>query len=165
MEIRPLRAADIDRLIEELWLPFAREMADLDPYNALADDVRPDARVYRQSNLDDSDTATFLATDEDMFAGYAVVMADPSPPVFARGREATIQEVYVSPDVRGSGVATALMDRAESWARARDCEYVTLSVTERNETARAVYDSRGYDGCRYKMDKRLADAPADPSSN
>lgn len=165
MEIRPLRADDIDRLIEELWLPFAREMADLDPYNALADDVRADARAYRQSNLDDSDTATFVATDEETFVGYAVVMADRSPPVFARGREATIEEVYVDPDFRGSGVATALMDRAESWAATRECEYVTLSVNERNETARAVYESRGYSVRRFKMDKRLAEAPVESVSN
>lgn len=159
MEIRPLRADEIDRLIEELWLPFAREMAELDAYNALADDVLDDARAYRRSNLEDSDTATFVATVDGAFAGYTVVVVAESPPVFARDREATIEEVYVSPDHRGSGIATALMDRAESWAATRDCEYATLSVNERNETARAVYESRGYGVRRYKMDTRLDDSP------
>lgn len=113
MEIRPLRADEVDRLIEELWLPFASEMAELDAYNALADDVLDAARAYRRSNLADSDTATF--------------------------------------------VATALLDRAESWAASRDCEYTALSVTERNETAQAVYESRGYAVRRYEMDNRLAE--------
>ncbi len=130
-------------------------MAELDPYNALAEDVRADARAYRQSNLEDPETATFIATDEDEFAGSTVIRVDESPPVFARDREATIGEVYVSPDHRGSGIATALMDRAESWADSRDCEYATLSVDERNGTARACYESCGYEVRRYKMDKRL----------
>lgn len=155
MEIRSLRADEVDRLIDELWLPFAREMAELDAYNALADDVREDARTYRRTNQEDPDTATFVATVDGAFAGYTVVMADRSPPVFARGPEATIEEVYVEPDHRGSGIASALLDRAESWAETRGCEYATLSVNERNETARAVYESRGYAVRRYKMDKRL----------
>lgn len=156
MEIRRRRAGDVDRLIDELWLPFAREMAELDSYNALAVDVIVDARAYRRSNLEESDTATFIATVDDDVAGYTVVSADCSPPVFARGREATLEEVYVvAPAHRGSGFATRLMDRTESWAETRECEYVTLSVNERYESARSVYESRGYGIRRLEMDKRL----------
>lgn len=155
MNVRPLRAHEIDRLIDELWLPFAREMADLDAYNELAEDVRADARSYRREKLADESTATFVATVDDVLAGYVRVTADQSPPVFARGPEATIGEVYVAPSHRGASLATALLDRAESWAEDRGCEYATLSVNERNETAQAVYDAREYSVRRYKMDKRL----------
>ena len=47
------------------------------------------------------------------------------------------------------------MDRAEAWAADRGCEYVALSVNEDNETARRIYESRGYATRRRKMDQRL----------
>jgi len=155
MDVRALRADEIDRLIDELWLPFAREMADLDTYNELVDDVRADARSYREAKLADESSATFVATVDDELAGYVRVTAEQSPPVFARGSEATIGEVYVAQSHRGGSLATALLDRAESWAEDRGCEYATLSVNERNESAQAVYDARGYSVRRYKMDYRL----------
>lgn len=37
VEIRRLREADVRPLVEGLWLPFAREMAELADRNALAD--------------------------------------------------------------------------------------------------------------------------------
>ncbi|WP_254862823.1 GNAT family N-acetyltransferase [Halovivax gelatinilyticus] len=155
MEYRRLDADDIDALVDELWLTFSMEMAELDSYNELGDDVRDHAIEYRQANLDDPDTATFVAERDDDLIGYTVVTYSESPPVFARGPSANIEEVYVSPTHRGEGIANALMDRAESWAQARECSYVQLSVNERNETARAVYRSRGYGVRRFKMDKRL----------
>lgn len=155
MNVRPLRADEIDQLIDDLWLPFAREMADLDPYNELAENVRADARSYRQAKLEDESTATFVATVDDALAGYVRVTAEKAPPVFARGPEATIGEVYVAPSHRGASLATALLDRAESWAEDRGCEFATLSVNERNKTAQSVYESRDYSIRRYKMDKRL----------
>lgn len=155
MEIRPLRGDDIDRLVDQLWLPFSREMADLDPYNELATDVREYAIAYRQEQLEDADVATFLAVADETLLGYTVVTYSQSPPVFTRGPSGNVAEVYVARDHRGEGVATALMDRAEAWARDRGCEYVTLSVNEGNEAAQDLYESRGYGVRRYKMDKRL----------
>jgi ribosomal protein S18 acetylase RimI-like enzyme len=47
------------------------------------------------------------------------------------------------------------MDRAERWAVEHGAERVTLSVNRANESARALYDRRGYGVRRYKMDKTV----------
>ncbi|SNZ13123.1 Acetyltransferase (GNAT) family protein [Natronoarchaeum philippinense] len=155
MEFRRLREDEIATFVDDVWLPFAREMADLDEYNELAEDVHRDAVAYRRTQLLDDDAATFVADAEGEIVGYAHVAYAETPVVFARGPEATINEVYVDQDRRGEGLASELLDRAETWADERDCEYVTLSVNADNETARKVYESRGYEVRRLKMDTQL----------
>ena len=164
MAVRRLRENDVPELVEDVWHPFAREMAELDSYNDLAEpydglsaEARADAIAYRREQSRDDDHAIFVADCDGEIAGYVHVTDSETPKVFARGTEANISEVYVAPDHRGEGIAGELMDRAEAWAADRDCEYVTLSVNADNETARKVYESRGYATRRLKMDRRLRD--------
>jgi ribosomal protein S18 acetylase RimI-like enzyme len=162
MNVRRLREDEIPALVDDLWHPFAREMADLDSYNALVDrydelddDAREDALAYRREQYRNDDHAIFVADRDGDIVGCAYVKDKETPPVFARGAEANISEVYVAPDYRENGLASDLLDRAEAWAADRDCEYVTLSVNAGNGIARRVYESRGYETRRHKMDKRL----------
>jgi GNAT superfamily N-acetyltransferase len=56
-----------------------------------------------------------------------------------------IQDVYVSPEHRRRGVATLLTATAESAARARGCDRISLSVSEEgNPSARKLYEGLGY---------------------
>lgn len=162
MAVRRLREDDVPELVEDVWHPFAREMAELDSYNdlvprydELSDEARAEAVAYRREQYRDDDQAIFVADCDGEIAGYVHVKNKKTPKVFARDAEANISEVYVAPDYRGNGIAGDLMDRAEKWADERDCEYVILSVNADNGTARRVYESRGYETRRHKMDKQL----------
>jgi len=155
MPVRPIAEDEIPILVEELWRPFAEEMAALDPYNELAEGISDTALAYRREQFEDPDVATFVAERDGALVGYTAVQFSESPPVFTRGPEATISGVYVRPDYRGEGIATALLDRAETWASDRGCEYVTLSVNADNASAKGLYESRGYGVRRHKMDRAL----------
>lgn len=155
MEIRPIRRQEIDALIRELWLPFAQEMADLDPFDDLVADPLQTAREYRVGHFEDPDVETFVGDTGDGFAGYAVVDRQESPPPFSRGASAHVEEVYVVPAYRGEGLASALLDRIESWARERNCAHVSLEVNARNESAIGLYDRRGFTVRRHRMDRPL----------
>ncbi|QSG03805.1 GNAT family N-acetyltransferase [Natranaeroarchaeum sulfidigenes] len=137
-------------------------MAELDSYNELvaryhelSDEARSDAVAYRREQYADDDHAIFVADCDDEVVGFVHVKDKETPEVFARGAEANISEVYVVLDRRGGGIAGELINCAERWADERDYEYVTLSVNADNETARKVYESRGYETRRHKMDRRL----------
>lgn len=52
--------------------------------------------------------------------------------------------VYVSPPVRGTGVADLLLDQIEAWATAVGGTALTLEVHESNTRAQAFYVKRGY---------------------
>lgn len=84
-------------LLDDLWFPFAEEMGELDPYNEIAENVRNDAIEHRERQFEDDDVAIVLSESDDTpghgestITGYAVVTASESPPIFARGREASV---------------------------------------------------------------------------
>jgi GNAT superfamily N-acetyltransferase len=52
--------------------------------------------------------------------------------------------MWVDPEVRGSGLGDALVERVLAWARARDADIVELWVTETNAHARALYERWGF---------------------
>lgn len=59
---------------------------------------------------------------------------------------AVLNELYVSPDRRGTGLVDELMDRAVEHARGQDLplDRLVLDVDRENERARAVYDRHGF---------------------
>jgi GNAT superfamily N-acetyltransferase len=158
LDIRPATERDLDPLYD-CWHAFATEMADVDPYNELADrDLRALQDEYRREGLADDDRRTFVATTDDTdadLAGYVTAQRKPSPPVFARGDRVNVGELYVRPPHRGERLADRLLDRAVAWGRERGCERVSLSVNVDNERARAFYERRGYEPRRLKLDRPL----------
>ncbi|QOS12512.1 N-acetyltransferase [Haloferax sp. Atlit-4N] len=166
MQIRPLRADEVDALVDDLWLPFAEEMGDIDDHDALAEDadVRAEALDYRTEQVEAENTRMFVAvaaagaesdSAERSLRGYVTVADADSPPVFARGSVAKVKELYVAPEARGEGVGTELLERAHEWGRDRGCERAALSVHADNDAARSCYESMGYETRYLKLDRPL----------
>ncbi len=65
-----------------------------------------------------------------------------------------LQDLFTDPDVRGKGVARALIAAVVDWAQAHDCCRVYWSTQESNITARQLYDkvaeNRGF--IRYQIE-------------
>ena len=76
-------------------------------------------------------------------AGY--VFATTRHDYFTRAAHAHVEIIAVEPAAEGRGVARALMDAIEQWARRRGYRLATLNVFDRNARARALYDSLGYE--------------------
>lgn len=51
-----------------------------------------------------------------------------------------LQDLFTAPEVRGKGVARALIAQVTEWARERGCSRVYWSTHETNATARRLYD-------------------------
>lgn len=153
--IRPLRADDIDALVEDLWLPFAEEMADVDEHDALAEEgVRENAVEYRREQFANDDRATFVAVDDDL-VGYVSIEHRTSAPVFARGDAGQVHGLYVVPDYRGTGLASRLFERAREWANECGCTRLSLDVHPDNEPARSVYREWGFEPVRERLVRPL----------
>lgn len=69
-------------------------------------------------------------------AGYAGL--------FIVAGDCSIANLAVVPEYRRRGVASALLEAAESRAKSRDCDYITLEVRRSNAPATALYESRGF---------------------
>jgi GNAT superfamily N-acetyltransferase len=72
----------------------------------------------------------FVSTKRDYFTGRP---------------HAHVEVLAVVEAAQGRGVARALMNAAEEWAKARGDDAITLNVFDRNAAARALYDRLGYE--------------------
>lgn len=153
--IREATRDDAGRIVDDLWFPLAREVASLNAYDELDDDVREDVLTYFHDLLDREDAVVFVAEDAGTLVGLSSAERRDPPPVFARGTEAAVNEVYVTEASRREGVATALLERQEAWAREHDCVHMTLSVPAGDDPARALYEEFGLDVVRHRMATRL----------
>jgi GNAT superfamily N-acetyltransferase len=97
-------------------------------------------------------------------AGVRRVLADPNaefllagdPPagvcqlryryaIWTESEDCWLEDIFVEPDARGSGLGRALMEAAFERARARGCARVELDVNEANPTALRLYESLGFE--------------------
>ena len=65
--------------------------------------------------------------------------------------------LYVEPPHRRQGIATALLQRGESWAKARGDRQLGLQVHHHNTGAIALYNRQGYHPTALWMTKSLED--------
>lgn len=149
-DVRRATEADLPTL-KELWLAFAGE-APVPPHVDLDHDqeLREVAEIVR-------DGVALLAEEDGRPLGFA--LARPKGPRLAR-----LSDLYVVPDARRRGVATALM--REVAAAFPDAEYVTLEVGADNAAARATYARWGFTedqvvlvASRRDLEQRLGEAP------
>jgi len=69
-----------------------------------------------------------------------------------------VENLYVVPDWRGSGVGSTLLSAAERRLRERGAETVSLEAMAANEDARRFYRRHGYEPHRVEFEKPLDDA-------
>lgn len=97
---------------------------------------------YLRSVMRDRDTVMRVAEDEGRIVGY-VLGARSSEPRFAEHTKvAELVDMYVVESHRGIGVARALLDALEEWAKARGLTALTVNafpqLTEELEALRSL---------------------------
>lgn len=166
MEIRrlPAEEAAIRRFIEELWVPYNRELETTVEGFALAEgvDIVAEELAFRVERHDSeshrawvavegaSDEAPLAETD-GAFVGFVTTDIDESPTVFDRSDRLVICDIYVREPHRGTGLAAELVDRARARARETGCSELKLEVDVGNDRAMAFYETLGFEPARYTM--------------
>jgi GNAT superfamily N-acetyltransferase len=148
IDIRPYAAGDADGLWE-LKVAFERGLgaAGDDAKAAAYDDKLTDR--YRERWLAWVDRCVadedclLVAADGDALVGYLFLLPERLAFVWDA---AVVNEVYVRPDHRGTGLADDLFERALDHAREQDLPLnrVVLDVDRENERARAFYERHGF---------------------
>lgn len=115
---------------------------------------RYDAKLtdaYRERYLDwvarcvtDDPRCVTVATDSDGPVGYVFVLPERLAMIWDA---AVVNELYVEPEYRGSGVADELIERAFTLAREQDLplDRIVLDVDRENARARAFYRRHGFE--------------------
>lgn len=85
----------------------------------------------------------FLVAETDRIVGMLTVLWGYST---WKGKPvATLEDVYVRPDMRGCGVATALLAHAFGLAKEKGCARIDLVTETENYPAQALYTKAGFE--------------------
>lgn len=151
--VRPYDSSDADAFWElkrgfELGIGEGTGGDDkLSTYEAkLTDDYRTRylSWVERCATDDPGCVTVAESTDEGELVGYAFVLPEEMTFVWDA---AVLNEIFLAPDYRGTGVADELMAAVLDHARSQDLplDRMVLDVDEANDRARAFYERYGFD--------------------
>lgn len=157
MDVKPVPVENIGRVVEELWLPLAEEMELVSTYNKLDRDIGllETARRYKEGEIADGNLQMFVAEDAGELIGFVSVKIEDSTPIFDRGQEAHVEELYVKESYRRQGVASKLLERAEDYSREEGVDMIQLSVDTGNRSAAQFYSTHGFEEIRKTMVKDI----------
>jgi aminoglycoside 6'-N-acetyltransferase I len=136
-KVRRARRADAAALVK-LFRRFYRE--ERFPGEAIARVPQTLARVLRRK-----DTAAFVAEAGGDVVGAAAMSTAYGLEV---GLYAEIEDIYVLPEWRERGIASALVEACLAWARARGCHDVEIVLTPHAQGKKGLatwYARRGFE--------------------
>ncbi|MBK7263926.1 MAG: GNAT family N-acetyltransferase [Rubrivivax sp.] len=101
-----------------------------------------DIRASMVAQLRNTEVQAFIAFRGDIPIGYALVLFRYSH--WANGLEATVNDLFVRENERGTGVGRQLIVQALTASTSRGCRLVTLSTNEMNVASNRIYESLGF---------------------
>jgi GNAT superfamily N-acetyltransferase len=104
--------------------------------------------VFVAERLRRGDTQFFIARSNGIPVGFAHLL--PSFETTDMRRAWILEDLYVDPDARNLGAGTALLERAEHFARETGAIRMTLTTAVDNVTAQRLYVKNGW-----KRDERF----------
>lgn len=100
------------------------------------------ARQFLQARFNHGESVLFLARDGARPVGFTQLF--PSFSSVAMQRVFILNDLFVDPGHRRSGVGKCLLDAATGYARLMGAVRVSLSTDIRNTTAQATYEALGW---------------------
>jgi GNAT superfamily N-acetyltransferase len=105
--------------------------------------------------LKDDDVAIFVAEQEGEIIGYVYAGIEPISWKELRDECGFIHDVVVDERGRRSGTATALIEKAVEWLRARGAPRVMLWTAEKNPPAQQLFAKLGFRRTMIEMTREL----------
>jgi ribosomal protein S18 acetylase RimI-like enzyme len=94
---------------------------------------------WAQGHASGNETATFLAMNEPNAVGIVAAYRDETEP-----RTFHVFAMWVAPEVRRERIGRGLLQTVESWIASSGGNCVQLSVADRADAARRLYERAGY---------------------
>lgn len=138
LSIRPATRADLSLIAQ-----FIRDLAE---YERLAHEVRFDEavlgeRLFGQNNGHGPYAEVIIGEIDSAPQGFALFFHNFS--TFEGRPGIYLEDLFVRPEARGSGLGKALLKRLAAFAVERDCARLEWSVLDWNEPAITFYQSLG----------------------
>jgi ribosomal protein S18 acetylase RimI-like enzyme len=102
------------------------------------------AQFFMGERLKRADSKIFLAVDNEKHQSVGFVQLYPTFSSVRVGRLWILNDIFVREDMRRTGIANALVDAAEIFARSTNAVGLTLMTAHTNAAAQALYRKRGF---------------------
>ena len=109
--------------------------------------------------IQQNDRLHLLAQTGNAVVGYLEGKSSALHEVFAPTRHFHLNAIYVVPEARNQGIATALVQKALRWATEQGCQEADLNVLVNNSHAKGLYKKLGFTVFRYEMRMQLPTNP------
>ena len=105
--------------------------------------VRP-VELFREK-VSGKNKVLLIALSGTQIAGFVDVQKSSNPPypMFVQRDFALVDNLYVSPEFRGTGLAPTLFEKAKEWAKEQGLSNLQLKVYSKNEGAIRFYQREG----------------------
>lgn len=155
--VRPATAGD-----EALLLSLTPRLADFPrpPWRSALEIDRSDHAILLEALHHPAPSSLVLVAERPAGVAGGMALVTTQTDYFTHERHPHVETLAVSPAMEGQGLARALLDAAEAWARSRGHDFITLTVFDGNRRARAFYDRRGYIAETVTMRKPLGAGPS-----
>jgi ribosomal protein S18 acetylase RimI-like enzyme len=91
------------------------------------------------------DNALFIALSDSKVVGFVDIQKSSNPPypMFVQKDFALLDNLYVAPEFRGTGLARSLFEKAKDWAKEQGLPSLQLKVYDKNKSAIRFYRKEG----------------------
>jgi ribosomal protein S18 acetylase RimI-like enzyme len=110
---------------------------------------------FLQSQMDEDGAIVFVAERRGDIVGYVYGAIEPLSWKDLHDECGYIHDLLVVPEARRTGVGDALLDKAIDWLREQGMPRVVLGTAAQNETARRLFERRGFRATMVEMTLEL----------
>jgi ribosomal protein S18 acetylase RimI-like enzyme len=107
------------------------------------------------SQLRDAQTTIFVADRAGAVVGYVYAGLEPLSWQELRDEAGFIHDIVVDDSHRGGGIASALIETASLWLKAKGAPRVVLWTAERNHVAQRLFEQAGFRRTMIEMTREL----------
>ena len=163
-EVREAKVSDRDDVVR-LWMDLIRSQAALDGRFSPANDAEVRWRNDYGEWINRSSRRLFVAVAGGRTCGFVTAERSSSAPIFEGRSEVYIDELYVEPDERRSGVGKALVGAVRDWASSIGAERIRAGVLAANEDARDFWKRVGGEPITITIGIEISGSKSDPAPN
>ena len=149
----PADAAALGQLGAMLWR--VHHAWDRSRFIPPSPDAEAHYRAFLASQLADEHAAVLVADRNSAVIGYAFAGLEPGSFKELRDPCGYVHDVAVSEEGRRIGVATALIDAATEWLRAKGAPRVVIWTAEQNVPAQRLFEGLGFRRTMIEMTREL----------
>lgn len=143
MKLKIRRATDADLSAVLVLVPRLTAAFSPPPWRSPEAMTQTDLCIIEDAlHAKSDDPAIFVAEIDSAVVGFVHVHSVTD--YFRRCKHGHVSDIAVAEKHEGKGVATTLIGWAEDWARAKDYDWLTISVFEQNSRAENLYRKLGF---------------------